>query len=469
MSAEWPLHVVASLAGFFLKTVLAFALCLALSRLIESAKLRFAAWSGFVLATVAYWFYLLIANWTYAQPPLENSSAASVHRVAAPVAAWRVPFSWAAPLSSAVYGLSLCYVLILSWLLFRHWRQHHHLKWVLQFASEAPEAVGQIFLTASKELGIRRSRLLLLPGMTSPATFGWLRPIILLPAAFAEGDRQGLEDVLRHELFHVRRRDALWNELAALSRCFVFFHPAVWYAVRRLRVDRELACDSAVVAAHSPQRRVAYAECLVRFARLNVVSEPAAWGVDFAASADQLAVRVESILGAAEARPGWLRGMRMVMGGAFCLLFVTVAPSLGVLLSFARAQVLPAPVPAAVVRSARMDSPGRRHRGAASKARQASAAGDATPVMEEQSPSGAEPVNDRPASASLEANSGPQLLRRGDPKAAANDGQPGQIIPLDGNDAAGEASKSGKSKQAIQETATAALGIYQRVSAIDRH
>ena len=66
-------------------------------------------------------------------------------------------------------------------------------------------------------------------------------------------------------------------------------------------------------------------------------------------------------------------------------------------------------------------------------------------------------------------NSGLQLRRRGDPPAAGNEGAASQTIALTDTDANGQPVKSGDKKQAVQQTATAALGIYKRVSAIDRH
>ena len=122
---------------------------------------------------------------------------------------------------------------------------------------------------------------------------------------------------MRHELYHVHRWDAIWNELAIAARAMLFFHPAVWYGVRKMQFDRELACDLAVVARY-PARRAAYAECLVRFARLNAVPESSGWGIDFAASAHHLTVRVHSILAASKASPVWMRTLRIASGVTIC-------------------------------------------------------------------------------------------------------------------------------------------------------
>lgn len=96
-----------------------------------------------------------------------------------------------------------------------------------------------------------------------PAVIGALRPRIVLPADF-ERRFQGVARrvVLAHERVHLRRGDAAINALAAALRCLSWFNPLVHLAVRRMRVDQEMACDEAVVARYPDDRRV-YAQALL--------------------------------------------------------------------------------------------------------------------------------------------------------------------------------------------------------------
>jgi hypothetical protein len=318
-----------------------------------------------------------------------------------------------------------------------------------------------------------RSRLLILSGATSPATFGWLKPTILLPDTCLEADRSELQDILRHELHHVRRRDAIWNGLAIASRGLLFFHPAVWYGVRKMQFDRELACDLAVVS-QSPSRRVKYAECLLRFARLNVNRESNSWGIDFAGSAGHLTVRVQSILAGSKKSPRWVLCVRTAFALTISAMFIGVLPSLAVLLSFAHPLIPRAGSAAVIVAPREIPTRARASRRVHSPA---SAAGEpegsALASLSQNQTN--QPITDfeagsKTGNSGTQSSSGPQLLHRGDASTSGNKGLKSQTIALVEPDAKGQSAKSGDSKQAaVQQTATAALGIYRRLAPLDRH
>jgi beta-lactamase regulating signal transducer with metallopeptidase domain len=82
-----------------------------------------------------------------------------------------------------------------------------------------------------------------------PATIGWIRPILLLPAAaMTRLTPDQLEAVLAHELAHVKRFDYLVNLAQSLIETLGFYHPAVWWVSARIRAERENACDDLAVA-----------------------------------------------------------------------------------------------------------------------------------------------------------------------------------------------------------------------------
>ena len=73
-------------------------------------------------------------------------------------------------------------------------------------------------------------------------------PVIALPVAAATWTPERLRLVLVHELVHVRRQDVLVEGLLWLAGALYWFHPAVWLAAGRLRLERERTCDEAVLA-----------------------------------------------------------------------------------------------------------------------------------------------------------------------------------------------------------------------------
>ncbi len=128
-----------------------------------------------------------------------------------------------------------------------------------------------------------------------PAAIGYFRPRVVLPAwALAEIPPQEMNAILVHELAHLRRYDDWTNLAQELLRALFFFHPAVWFIESRLTLEREMACDDAVLAANFAPR--AYAGSLVSLAEKSFLRR----GVQLAQAAvghvQQLKLRLAAIL-----------------------------------------------------------------------------------------------------------------------------------------------------------------------------
>lgn len=105
-------------------------------------------------------------------------------------------------------------------------------------------------------------------GIRSPVVIGWLKPLVLLPPAIASGlPAKQLEMVLAHELAHVRRLDHLVNLCQTVIETVLFYHPVVHWVSRRIRIERENACDDLAVAATDD--RLAYVEMLASLEKLR--------------------------------------------------------------------------------------------------------------------------------------------------------------------------------------------------------
>ena len=126
----------------------------------------------------------------------------------------------------------------------------------------------------------------------TPAVVGWLRPIILLPAAaLANLTPAQVEAILAHELAHVRRHDGLVNLLQSLGETFLFYHPAVWWVSGRIRIEREHCCDDVALTVNGD--RVGYAAALAALEEWRGREAALAPG----AAGGPLGGRVERILG----------------------------------------------------------------------------------------------------------------------------------------------------------------------------
>ncbi len=110
--------------------------------------------------------------------------------------------------------------------------------------------ITKLFDQAAAQAGCRRrAQLLRSEEIAAPATFGLLRPAILLPAGAVSWSQDRLRAVLLHELSHVARVDPLPQLVAELDCALHWLNPLSWYAARRLARERERACDDRVLAA----------------------------------------------------------------------------------------------------------------------------------------------------------------------------------------------------------------------------
>ena len=99
-------------------------------------------------------------------------------------------------------------------------------------------------------LGVKRTVQVMQSTLTRvPIVVGYLRPVILLPVSLATIlPVSQLEAILAHELAHVRRHDFIVNLLQTLVETLFFYHPAIWWMSRRIRLEREHCCDDLVVS-----------------------------------------------------------------------------------------------------------------------------------------------------------------------------------------------------------------------------
>jgi beta-lactamase regulating signal transducer with metallopeptidase domain len=103
-----------------------------------------------------------------------------------------------------------------------------------------------------------------------PTAIGFFKPAVVIPTWLLEDlSPEELNQILLHELAHLRRRDDWTNLAQQIVKALFFFHPAVWWIEKKLSLEREMACDDVVVAATAKPR--AYAECLAHLAERTFI------------------------------------------------------------------------------------------------------------------------------------------------------------------------------------------------------
>jgi bla regulator protein BlaR1 len=181
---------------------------------------------------------------------------------------------------------------------------------------------------ARRSVGLRRP----LPAritteLPSPAVVGVLRPRLLLPlevlTAFTPAE---LRFVFLHECAHIRRNDVALNYWLVLVAALHWFNPIVWLMLPRIRADRELACDEAVLL--NTNETAAYGETLLKLAESSVLARPLVGAVGVVETRSFFKRRIRMIA-AFRRTPAWLAtpalGLIIVMAGATLTSAVTAA------------------------------------------------------------------------------------------------------------------------------------------------
>jgi bla regulator protein blaR1 len=118
-----------------------------------------------------------------------------------------------------------------------------------------------------------------------------LRPVVLLPvSALTRLSQEQLEAVIAHELAHIRRMDAFVNLFQVFVESVLFYHPAVWWVSRRIRIEREHCCDDEAIAVCGD--RLEYARALTLMEGWRASPRMA-----LAANGGSLTARVKRLLG----------------------------------------------------------------------------------------------------------------------------------------------------------------------------
>lgn len=337
MSGEVCLHFAATCLTYFLRVTVAFFASWILTRLLGKPRQCFIAWMVFLVGSAAYWLELVFSEIRDAAIRTVEVRDAQVSASAA-THSFLLPLAWSHNITIAIQSLAAIYVLVSFALIGMTAWNYLRMRVLLSHMIEPSASLNALFVDISRDMRLSQSRisrtkLLVLPGLASPATAGWWSPRILLPEVCEQiGPTPQVADVLCHELVHVARRDYLWAGLSDLICCLLFFHPAAWKARKAMALQSELACDLAVIETR-PGDRADYADSLTYFVRLRMLQEGFSLGVDFAATTS-LGLRIRTILTTPQPVAWWKGYSRALAGLSLIMAFGVLAPLVALSVGF---------------------------------------------------------------------------------------------------------------------------------------
>jgi len=170
-----------------------------------------------------------------------------MRRLAQPVY-WNAAAGLSVPRIAGLMVLGVWLAVAGAKLLLLAWRLGE-LRKLKQASSPAAEPLIRLFQDLRRRMGLKRDASLRVSAIhRSPVVIGFFHPVVLLPPGeFLPVDLHETEQILRHELAHVRRGDDWANLVQHFFQASLFFHPGVWWVARQLALEREIACDDLVL------------------------------------------------------------------------------------------------------------------------------------------------------------------------------------------------------------------------------
>ncbi len=202
----------------------------------------------------------------------------------------RTPF----PISLILCGIWFVGISAMVLLVFRSWKRLHALK-----KSALPlqnKDVRRLYNSCLNEMGIKKTIPIYSTAfLMSPVIVGLFHARIYLPIhLISDYCSADIRYMLLHELQHYRHKDIFADYLMSLFGVLYWFNPFVWYALKEMRNDKEVACDSSVLKMLGRDSYEDYGNTLINFAeKISLTSFPFVSGLS--GSMKQMEKRILSI------------------------------------------------------------------------------------------------------------------------------------------------------------------------------
>lgn len=158
------------------------------------------------------------------------------------------------------------------------------------------KSVRILYITCLRELKIKRNIPIYSTAfLKSPVIVGLFNPRIYLPIhLISDFNATDMRYMLLHELQHYRHKDALASYLMNFFGVLYWCNPCVWYALKKMRSDREVACDTSVLNLLDERNYEDYGNTLINFAeKVSLTPFPFASGIS--GSMKQMQQRIANI------------------------------------------------------------------------------------------------------------------------------------------------------------------------------
>ncbi|AJD32531.1 M56 family metallopeptidase [Clostridium sporogenes] len=99
--------------------------------------------------------------------------------------------------------------------------------------------------------------------------FGVLKPKIYIPKyKYSTNDYKYLSHIFLHEMIHYKRKDLIYNFLGTITILIHWFNPIIWFIVKKMKLQREYACDAYVLEILGKEESIEYGMTLINFSKL---------------------------------------------------------------------------------------------------------------------------------------------------------------------------------------------------------
>lgn len=126
-----------------------------------------------------------------------------------------------------------------------------------------PLLENEVCQSVIKESGIKRKISVRSGEIDTPAVFGVLFPVIILPETIDKNDQKLLRHIMLHESCHIKHFDPLWNVLTLVICAVNWYDPIVWICRYMYLSDAEKLCDMSVLNIIGNENRREYANSLL--------------------------------------------------------------------------------------------------------------------------------------------------------------------------------------------------------------